>query len=182
MLLLYEILTEKSINVGKIILKEIHGCAKKKIGSTYFRSLITSLCLKAHVKTYANLKGQYVQGCITNHDLERLIEKVCELNQGEQEEPTAPDTEESTNETRTEANSVTDIEKESNKELNSPKPVEGSTNPKPKVEPEEETVKLSVEPKSTTPMLTSTNAILETWTEDTDYASGDGAEEDKRNE
>ncbi|MFQ6631049.1 hypothetical protein Gotur_008953 [Gossypium turneri] len=29
-LLLYAILTEKSINVGKIILKEIHDCAKKK--------------------------------------------------------------------------------------------------------------------------------------------------------
>ncbi|MFQ6655675.1 hypothetical protein Gotur_026126, partial [Gossypium turneri] len=33
MLLLYAILIEKSINVGKIILKEIHDCAKKKAGS-----------------------------------------------------------------------------------------------------------------------------------------------------
>ncbi|MFQ6667879.1 hypothetical protein Gotur_033743, partial [Gossypium turneri] len=33
MLLLYAILTEKSINVGKIILKEIDDCAKKKAGS-----------------------------------------------------------------------------------------------------------------------------------------------------
>ncbi|MFQ6661835.1 hypothetical protein Gotur_029856, partial [Gossypium turneri] len=33
MLLLYAILTEKSINVRKIILKEIHDCAKKKAGS-----------------------------------------------------------------------------------------------------------------------------------------------------
>ncbi|MFQ6643750.1 hypothetical protein Gotur_018432, partial [Gossypium turneri] len=33
MLLLYAILTEKSINVGKIILNEIHDCAKKKAGS-----------------------------------------------------------------------------------------------------------------------------------------------------
>ncbi|MFQ6654984.1 hypothetical protein Gotur_025729, partial [Gossypium turneri] len=33
MLLLYAILIEKSINVGKIILKEIHDCAKKKVGS-----------------------------------------------------------------------------------------------------------------------------------------------------
>ncbi|MFQ6656258.1 hypothetical protein Gotur_026451 [Gossypium turneri] len=57
MLLLYAILTEKSINVGKIILKEIHDCAKKKAVSAYFPSLITSLCLKAHVKTQANLKG-----------------------------------------------------------------------------------------------------------------------------
>ncbi|MFQ6643218.1 hypothetical protein Gotur_018498 [Gossypium turneri] len=33
MLLLCAILTEKSINVGKIILKEIHDCAKKKARS-----------------------------------------------------------------------------------------------------------------------------------------------------
>ncbi|MFQ6667059.1 hypothetical protein Gotur_033207 [Gossypium turneri] len=57
MILLYAILTKKSINVGKIILKEIHDCAKKKPGSAYFPSLITLLCLKAHVKTQANLKG-----------------------------------------------------------------------------------------------------------------------------
>ncbi|MFQ6660204.1 hypothetical protein Gotur_028807 [Gossypium turneri] len=57
MLLLYAILTEKSINVGKIILKEIHDFAKKKAGSAYFLSLITSLCLRAHVKTQANMKG-----------------------------------------------------------------------------------------------------------------------------
>ncbi|KAH1056261.1 hypothetical protein J1N35_034326 [Gossypium stocksii] len=109
---------EKSINVGKIILKEIHDCTKKKMGSSHFPSLITSLFLKAHVKTQANLKGQYVQGCNTNHDLERLIEKVHKLNQSEQEEPTKPDTEESTNEIETEANSITETkEEESNKEL-----------------------------------------------------------------
>ncbi|MFQ6652639.1 hypothetical protein Gotur_024406 [Gossypium turneri] len=73
MLLLYAILTEKSINVGKIILKE----------------------------------GK----------------RVHELNQGEQEEPTEPDTEESTDGTEIEANSVTDTEEEeSDKELNIPEP------------------------------------------------------------
>ncbi|MFQ6654850.1 hypothetical protein Gotur_025657 [Gossypium turneri] len=36
MLLLYAILTKKSTNVGKIILMEIHDCAKKKAGSAYF--------------------------------------------------------------------------------------------------------------------------------------------------
>ncbi|MFQ6630787.1 hypothetical protein Gotur_009920, partial [Gossypium turneri] len=96
MLLLYAILTEKSINVGKIILKEIHDCAKKKARSSYFPLLITSLCLKARIKIQANLKGRHVQGCITNYDLERLVERVHELNQGKQEEPTEPDTEEST--------------------------------------------------------------------------------------
>ncbi|MFQ6661236.1 hypothetical protein Gotur_029461, partial [Gossypium turneri] len=97
MLLLYAILTEKSINVWKIILKEIHDCAKNKARCAYFPSLITSLCLRARVKTQANLKGQYVQGCITSHDLERLVERLHELNQGEQEEPIEPETEESTN-------------------------------------------------------------------------------------
>ncbi|MFQ6659738.1 hypothetical protein Gotur_028516, partial [Gossypium turneri] len=96
-LLLYAILIEKSITVGKIILKEIHDYAKKKAGSAYFPSLITSVCLRARVKTRANLKGQYVQGCITSHDLERLVERVHELIQGEQEEPTELETEESTN-------------------------------------------------------------------------------------
>ncbi|KAK5836597.1 hypothetical protein PVK06_012391 [Gossypium arboreum] len=57
--------------------------------------------------------------------------------------------------TETEANSVIDTkEEESDKELNIPKPVEGSENPEPRVEPEEEPVKLSVEPEYTTPMPT----------------------------
>ncbi|KAH1107283.1 hypothetical protein J1N35_011051 [Gossypium stocksii] len=151
MLLLYAILTEKSINVRKII----YDCAKRKTGSAYFLSLITSLCLRARVKTQANLKGQYVQGCITSHDLERLVDKVHELNQGEQEEPTEPETKESTNATETEANSVTDTEEEeSNTELNSPKPVEESSDPKPRVGQEEDPVKPSVEPKFIALMLT----------------------------
>ncbi|MFQ6660296.1 hypothetical protein Gotur_028884 [Gossypium turneri] len=33
MLLLYVILTKNSINIGKIILKEIHDCAKSKAGN-----------------------------------------------------------------------------------------------------------------------------------------------------
>ncbi|MFQ6659304.1 hypothetical protein Gotur_028244, partial [Gossypium turneri] len=74
----------------------MHDYAKKKARSAYFPSLTTSLCVKARVKTQANLKARYVQGCITNYDLERLVERVHELNQGEQEEPTEPNTEEST--------------------------------------------------------------------------------------
>ncbi|KAK5839502.1 hypothetical protein PVK06_008299 [Gossypium arboreum] len=91
-------------------------------------------------------KGQYVQGCITSHDLERLKEKVHELNQGEQEEPTKPGTEESTNETETELVSNNE-EEESDKE-----PVKYR---EPRIEPEEEPVKLSVEPKYTTLLPTS---------------------------
>ncbi|MFQ6652106.1 hypothetical protein Gotur_024121 [Gossypium turneri] len=102
MLLLYAILTEKLINVGKIILKEIHDSAKKKAGS-------------------------------------------------EQEKPTEPKTEESTNKIETEADLVTDTkEEESDKEPNS-------------LQPE------------------FPDAILETWTEETDDASKDGAKEDKGN-
>ncbi|MFQ6645995.1 hypothetical protein Gotur_019390 [Gossypium turneri] len=102
MLLLYAILIEKSINVGKIILKEIHDCTKKKA-------------------------------------------------RREQEEPIEPDTDESTDGTETEANSITNTkEEESDKEPNIPEP-------------------------------RFPDAIFETWTEDTDDASRDGAKEDKGN-
>ncbi|MFQ6668906.1 hypothetical protein Gotur_034372 [Gossypium turneri] len=102
MLLLYAILIEKSINVGKIILKEIHNCAKKKARS-------------------------------------------------EQEEPTEPDIEESTDGTETVANLVTDTEEE----------------------------EFDKEPNILE--LRFPDAIFETWTEDTDDASGDGAKRDKGN-
>ncbi|KAH1129957.1 hypothetical protein J1N35_001335 [Gossypium stocksii] len=158
MLLFYAILTENFVNVGKIILKEIYNCAKKKTWSAYFQSLVTSLCLRDCDKTQANLKGQHVQGCITSHDLERLVERVHELNQGKQEEPTEPKTEESTKATKTEANLVIESkEEESDTESNSPQLVEGSTNPKLGVEPKEELVRLSVEPEFTTPRLTFTS-------------------------
>ncbi|KAK5775703.1 hypothetical protein PVK06_043634 [Gossypium arboreum] len=179
---------------------------------------------------------QQVLDVVTNSGsqwiIRKLVERVHELNQGEQEEPTEPDTDESTSENKTEANSVTDTkEEESDKELNSPKPAKASENPEPRVEAEEEPVKLSIEPKSATPMLTSVSsskkselsilmdmckfmhnqqqtywkyakirddsirhsfknisnifahelpdAIFETWTEDTDNASRDGAEKTK---
>ncbi|KAK5846029.1 hypothetical protein PVK06_002295 [Gossypium arboreum] len=72
-LLLYVIMIERAINVGKIILKEIHDCARNKIRNVYFPSLITPLCLRAKDKTKANLKGPYVQGCITAHDLKSFV-------------------------------------------------------------------------------------------------------------
>ncbi|MBA0750718.1 hypothetical protein Gogos_002108 [Gossypium gossypioides] len=81
-------MTVRSINVRKIILREIHGCSRKKTGSAYFPSLITSICLRAQVKTKANLKGPYVQCCIIAHDLERLVENFYELNLIEASEPT----------------------------------------------------------------------------------------------
>ena len=78
--------------------------------------------LKGSCKTQANLKGQYVRGCITSHDLERLIEKVHELNQGEQEEPTEPGTEELTNETETESVSNTEEEESDKEPVEDPEP------------------------------------------------------------
>ncbi|KAK5794256.1 hypothetical protein PVK06_035474 [Gossypium arboreum] len=84
---------------------------------------------------------QQVLDVVTNSGsqiIRMLVEKVHELNQGEQEEPTELDIEESTNEIETEANLVTDTEEEeSDKEPNSPKPVEGSATPEPRVELEE---------------------------------------------
>ncbi|KAK5785414.1 hypothetical protein PVK06_039997 [Gossypium arboreum] len=81
---------------------------------------------------------------------------------------------------------VTDTEEEEfDKELNSAKPVKGSTILEPEVEPEKETVKLSVEPKPTTPMPTSASTSKKSELSimmDTDYVSEDGAEEDKGNE
>ncbi|KAH1072913.1 hypothetical protein J1N35_025241 [Gossypium stocksii] len=145
----------KSNDVKENYFKEIYDYAKKKKGSAYFPSLITSLCLLARVKTQANLKGQYVQGCITIHDLGRLVGRVQELNQGEQTEPSELETEESTNAAETKANSVADFEEEEfETEPIGPNPAEGTTNYEPKVQPEEEPVKPSVEPEFVTPIPT----------------------------
>ncbi|KAH1057703.1 hypothetical protein J1N35_035768 [Gossypium stocksii] len=57
----------------------------------------------------------------------------------------------------------------------SPNPAEGTKNLEPRVEPEEELVKPSGEPEFATPILTYANDIFETWTEESDDASGDGA-------
>ncbi|KAK5771083.1 hypothetical protein PVK06_047258 [Gossypium arboreum] len=84
--------------------------------------------------------------------IRKLVERVHELTQGEQEEPTEPDTEESTYKTETEANSVTNTkEEESDKEPNISEP---------RVEPEEEPVRLSDEPEYTTPMPTSASTSM----------------------
>ncbi|KAH1039683.1 hypothetical protein J1N35_041426, partial [Gossypium stocksii] len=44
----------------------------RKFGNHSYRREYLKLLAKAwaHVKTQANLKGKYVQGCITDHDLE----------------------------------------------------------------------------------------------------------------
>ncbi|KAK5840147.1 hypothetical protein PVK06_009028 [Gossypium arboreum] len=68
MVLLYSILTGKTIDVGKIILKEIRNCAARCSGPAYFPFTITILCLKAEI--LANVKKtRYTQGKITDWDL-----------------------------------------------------------------------------------------------------------------
>ncbi|MFQ6664347.1 hypothetical protein Gotur_031497 [Gossypium turneri] len=117
--------------------------------------MLGKLSLRKFTIVLKRRQGQYVQGCITSHDLERLVERVHELNQGEQEEPTELETEESTNKTEAKADLVTDTEEEeSDKEPNSPQPAEGAENSEPMVELDEEPVKVSVEPEFMTPMPT----------------------------
>ncbi|KAK5840092.1 hypothetical protein PVK06_008963 [Gossypium arboreum] len=49
MVLLYSILTGKTIDVGKIILREMGNCAVRCSGPAYFPFTITILCLKAKI-------------------------------------------------------------------------------------------------------------------------------------
>ncbi|MFQ6648134.1 hypothetical protein Gotur_020787 [Gossypium turneri] len=119
--------------------------------------LITSLCLKAHVRTQANLKGRYAQGCITNYGLQRLVERVYELNQGVQEEPPESDTEESTD--------------GNNQQQTYWK----------YAKIRDDSIQNTFKNISNTFVPEFPDAIFETWTEDTDDASGDGAKKDKGN-
>ena len=71
MVLLYSILTGKTIDVGKIILREIRNCTVRRSGPAYFPFTITILCLKA--KILANVKKTgYSQGTITDWDFYRI--------------------------------------------------------------------------------------------------------------
>lgn len=140
------------MNVGKIILKEIQDCAKKKAGSAYFPSLITSLCLRAQVKSKANLKGHYGQGFITRHDLERLVDNVKLLNQIKPNESNEPKFDESSTKSDVEADLVNEIEEAEFEE--EPNSLES------RVEPNvAELVEPSVNPKLTIPVPTSSNTI-----------------------
>ncbi|KAH1129797.1 hypothetical protein J1N35_001175 [Gossypium stocksii] len=160
-LLLYAIMTKRSINFGKIILKEIHDCARKKIRCAYFPSLITYLCLRAQVKTKANLKSLYVQGCITAQYLKRLVENVHELNPTKSSEPTKLEADESSKKSKIEANSVTETkEAESEEELNNLKPIKELKISKPIEELNtNEPVEPSVDPELTILMPTPSNTI-----------------------
>ncbi|KAH1129796.1 hypothetical protein J1N35_001174 [Gossypium stocksii] len=131
-LLLYAIMTERCINVGKIILKEIHDYARKKVAS-----------------------------CITAHDLERLVENVSEINPTELSESTELETDESSNKFETGANSVTKAEEEeSEEEPNNLEPIKEPEISELVKEPNvDELIEPSVDPDLTIPMPTSSNTM-----------------------
>ncbi|KAK5794535.1 hypothetical protein PVK06_035767 [Gossypium arboreum] len=154
-------MTERSINVGIIIFKEIHDCARKKIESAYFPSLITSLYFRAQVKTKANLNGTYVQICVTTHNLERLEENVDELNPTELSEPTEPEIGKSSNKAKTEANLVIEIEEvKLEEEPNNPELIKELEVSKPRKKSNaNEPVEPSVDHELNIPMPTSSDTV-----------------------
>ncbi|KAH1064469.1 hypothetical protein J1N35_029456 [Gossypium stocksii] len=113
--------------------------------------------LQQVLNVVTNLGSQWIIRKYGSHSYRREYLKPVakELNQGEQAEPSEPKTKESTNAAETETNSVADSEEEeSETEPTGPNPTEGTTNPEPRVEPEEEPVKPSVEPEFVTPIPT----------------------------
>ncbi|KAG8472817.1 hypothetical protein CXB51_034623 [Gossypium anomalum] len=80
----------KTIDVGKIILREIRNCAVKRSGPAHFPFKITILCLKAEILANVRKTG-YSQGTITDWDLYRVarysvLQKQVEASE-EQEDP-----------------------------------------------------------------------------------------------
>ncbi|KAK5811916.1 hypothetical protein PVK06_027301 [Gossypium arboreum] len=94
------------------VAKEIQDFTRKKVGSVYFPSLITSLCLRDQVRSKENLKSCYVQSCITKHDLERLLENIEILNQVDPDGPNEPKCNESSTKSEPKASLINDIEEE----------------------------------------------------------------------
>ncbi|KAH1039536.1 hypothetical protein J1N35_041279 [Gossypium stocksii] len=83
MVLLYLILTGKTIDVGKIILREMQNCAVRRSGLAYFPFTITILCLKA--KFFVDVKKTgYSQDIITDWDLYRIARYFVLQQQGEE--------------------------------------------------------------------------------------------------
>lgn len=74
-------MTAQTIDVGKIILREIQNCARH-FGLAYFPFTITVLCLKA--KIFANVKKTgYSQGTIMDWDLFRVARNSILQQQAE---------------------------------------------------------------------------------------------------
>ncbi|KAK5824798.1 hypothetical protein PVK06_019582 [Gossypium arboreum] len=87
MVLLYSILNGKTIDVGKIILREMQNCAIRRSGLAYFPSTITILCLKAKILTNVKKTG-YSEIPITDWDLYQIAgESVLQQRVQESEDP-----------------------------------------------------------------------------------------------
>ncbi|KAH1046836.1 hypothetical protein J1N35_037620 [Gossypium stocksii] len=94
MVLLYSILTGRTIDVGKIILKEIRNYTVRHFGPAYFPFTITISCLKAEILANVKKTG-YTEGTITDWDLYRIAgDSVLQQRIEESEEPEDPDEEE----------------------------------------------------------------------------------------
>ncbi|KAH1097398.1 hypothetical protein J1N35_014319 [Gossypium stocksii] len=92
--LLYSILTRKTIDVGKIILRGMWNCAVRHSGPAYFPFTITILFLKAKILSNIKKTG-YSQGTTTDWDLYRIAEdSVVQQQVEESEDPEEEEEEE----------------------------------------------------------------------------------------
>ncbi|KAH1122086.1 hypothetical protein J1N35_005246 [Gossypium stocksii] len=77
----------KTIDVGKIILREMWNCVVRRSGLAYFPFTITIMCLKAKILANVNKIG-YSQGPITDWDLCRVAgDSVLQQRVEESEDP-----------------------------------------------------------------------------------------------
>lgn len=93
MILLYAIMVEKFIDVGKTIYKEIQECATKWAGYAPFPSLITLLSLQAFILPKVDFKERNHQGHITESDVTRIVGDITRQKQpvDEPSEAKSPD-------------------------------------------------------------------------------------------
>ncbi|KAK5825712.1 hypothetical protein PVK06_020571 [Gossypium arboreum] len=93
MVLLYSILTGKTIDVGKIILREIWNCAIILSSPAHFPFTITILCLRAEILANVRKTG-YSQGTIIDWGLYRVVgDSILQQRVEGSEKPENPDEE-----------------------------------------------------------------------------------------
>ena len=72
MYLIYAMCMKETIDVGKIIFRELRDCANKRVGCAYFPSLITQLCHAHGVITSSLSTKHYALGAITSVEIGRV--------------------------------------------------------------------------------------------------------------
>jgi len=93
MLLLDSILAGRTINVGKIIDRELRACARKAKGSLWFPALISGLCKNSGAQVFPNEETLPPGGAITTLTIARLAQNQpdgadqAESPSGDDEEP-----------------------------------------------------------------------------------------------